>query len=53
MDAVRDGIEGASVGILITQLGVILGVALFEESGELSAFQALVLVLTVTGLIAP
>jgi two-component system, LuxR family, sensor kinase FixL len=50
--AVRDGIEGVSVGILITQLGVILGVALFEESEELIAFQALALVLTVTGLIA-
>jgi two-component system, LuxR family, sensor kinase FixL len=40
-----------SVGIFITQLGVILGVAFFEESKELSAFQALALVLTVTGLI--
>jgi C4-dicarboxylate-specific signal transduction histidine kinase len=47
--AVRDGTEGVSVGILITQLGVILGVTFFEGSG---AFQALVLVLTVTGLIA-
>jgi C4-dicarboxylate-specific signal transduction histidine kinase len=50
--AVRDGTEGVSVGILITQLGVILGVTFFEGSGELIAFQALVLVLTVTGLIA-
>ena len=50
--AVRDGAEGVSVGILITQLGVILGGAFFEESEELIAFQALALVLTVTGLIA-
>jgi two-component system sensor kinase FixL len=50
--AVRDGAEGVSVGILITQIGVILGGAFFEESEELIAFQALALVLTVTGLIA-
>jgi signal transduction histidine kinase len=50
--AVRNGTEGVSVGILLTQLGVILGVAFFEESEELSAFQAVALVLTVTGLIA-
>ena len=51
--AVRNGTEGASVGILITQMGVILGVALFPaEREELIAFQALMLVLTMTGLIA-
>lgn len=52
--AVRNGIEGVSAGILITQLGVILGVGLFSphEREELIAFQALMLVLTVTGLIA-
>ena len=50
--AVRNGTEGVSGGILITQLGVILGVMFFGGSGELIAFQALVLVLTVTGLIA-
>jgi signal transduction histidine kinase len=51
--AVRNGTQGVSVGILITQLGVILGVALFpSEREELIAFQALMLVLTVTGLIA-
>ena len=51
--AVRNGTEGASVGILITQLGVILGVGLLPgEREELIAFQALMLVLTVTGLIA-
>jgi len=51
--AVRNGTEGVSAGILITQLGVILGVALFSgEREELIAFQALMLVLTLTGLIA-
>ena len=51
--AVRNGTEGASVGILITQVGVILGVALFPaEREELIAFQALMLVLTMTGLVA-
>ena len=51
--AVRNGTEGASVGILITQLGVILGVEFLPgEREELIAFQALMLVLTVTGLIA-
>jgi two-component system, LuxR family, sensor kinase FixL len=51
--AVRNGTEGAGVGILITQLGVVLGVGLFPgERQELIAFQALMLVLAVTGLIA-
>jgi two-component system sensor kinase FixL len=51
--AVRNGTEGVSVGILITQLGVIVGVGLFPgEREELMAFQALMLVLTLTGLIA-
>jgi two-component system, LuxR family, sensor kinase FixL len=51
--AVRNGTEGVSVGILITQLGVILGVGFFPaQREELIAFQALMLVLTMTGLIA-
>jgi two-component system, LuxR family, sensor kinase FixL len=51
--AVRNGTEGVSAGILITQLGVILGTRFFpEEREELIAFQALMLVLAVTGLIA-
>jgi two-component system, LuxR family, sensor kinase FixL len=51
--AVRNGIEGVSAGILITQIGVILGVALFpDEREELVALQALMLVLAVTGLTA-
>jgi two-component system, LuxR family, sensor kinase FixL len=51
--AVRNGTEGVSAGILVTQLGVILGVEWFpDEHGELIAFQALMLVLASTGLIA-
>ena len=51
--AVRNGVEGVSVGILITQIGVILGVAFIPEGREeLVALQSLMLVLTVTGLIA-
>jgi two-component system sensor kinase FixL len=51
--AVRNGTEGASAGILVTQIGVILGVGFFpDEREELLAFQALMLVLAATGLIA-
>ena len=51
--AVRNGIEGVSAGILITQCGLILGVGLLPEgSKELDAFQALMIVLAVTGLVA-
>ena len=51
--AVRNGTEGVSAGVLITQFGLILGVGLFpDESKELAAFQALMLVLAVTGLVA-
>ena len=51
--ALRNGIEGASAGILITQIGVILGVAFVpDEREELVALQSLMMVLTVTGLIA-
>jgi len=51
--AVRNGIEGVSAGVLITQCGLILGVGLLpEKSKELYAFQALMIVLAVTGLIA-
>jgi two-component system, LuxR family, sensor kinase FixL len=49
--AVRTGTEGVSAGILLVQIGVIVGVRLFpEERQELTAFQILMLVLTVTGL---
>jgi two-component system sensor kinase FixL len=51
--AVRNGIEGVSAGILITQIGVILGVAFVpNEREEVVALQSLMAVLTVTGLIA-
>jgi two-component system, LuxR family, sensor kinase FixL len=51
--AVRNGIEGVSAGILVTQCGLLLGVGLRAEgSKELDAFQALMLVLAATGLIA-
>jgi signal transduction histidine kinase len=51
--AVRSGSEGVTVGILVTQLGLIVGFILFpEEASDVTAFQALMLVLAVTGLIA-
>ena len=50
--AVRNGIEGVAAGVLITQCGLILGVGLLPESKELYAFQPLMIVLAVTGLIA-
>lgn len=51
--AVRAGSEGVIVGILITQLGLIFGVILFPGEGhDVTAFQALMLVLAATGLIA-
>ena len=51
--AVRAGSEGVSVGILATQLGLILGIQLLPAGTfDLTAFQALMLVLAMTGLIA-
>jgi two-component system, LuxR family, sensor kinase FixL len=51
--AMRNGIEGVSAGILITQCSLILGVGLLPgESKELDALQALMIVLSMTGLIA-
>jgi signal transduction histidine kinase len=51
--AVRTGSEGVSVGILVTQLGLILGIQLFPAGTfDVTAFQALMLVLAVTGLVA-
>ena len=47
------GSEGVSVGILVTQLGLILGIQLFPAGTfDLTAFQALMLVLAMTGLVA-
>jgi len=51
--AVRTGSEGVSVGILVTQLGLILGIQLFPAGAfNVTAFQALMLVLAMTGLVA-
>jgi signal transduction histidine kinase len=51
--AVRTGIEGVSIGILITQLGLIVGVQLLPSDAQnFTAFQALMLVLAMTGLVA-
>ena len=51
--AVRTGSEGVIVGILITQLGLIFGVIFFPGQGhDVTAYQALMLVLAATGLIA-
>jgi len=51
--AVRGGLEGAVVGILVTQLGLIVGVERFSQQAlDLTALQVLMLVLAVTGLVA-
>jgi two-component system sensor kinase FixL len=51
--AVRTGSEGVTVGILITQLGLILGVILFPvKDHDVTAVQTLMLVLATTGLVA-
>jgi signal transduction histidine kinase len=51
--AVRAGSEGVAVGILVTQLGLIVAFILVpDEASDVTAFQALMLVLAATGLIA-
>jgi two-component system, LuxR family, sensor kinase FixL len=51
--AVRMGVEGVTLGLLITQLGIIAGVTVFPVFGhDVLAFQVLMLILTTTGLIA-
>lgn len=51
--AVRTGLEGVSVGILVTQVGLILGIQLSPAGRfDVTAFQALMLVLAATGLVA-
>jgi signal transduction histidine kinase len=51
--AVSGGLEAVTIGILLTQIGLILGVQ-FIPVGEIdvTAFQALMLVLAMTGLVA-
>lgn len=51
--AVRTGSEGATIGILVTQVGLILGIVAFRDEGhDVSVYQALMLVLATTGLVA-
>jgi two-component system sensor kinase FixL len=51
--AVRGGLGVVTIGIVITQVGLILGVQLLPTSEiDVTAFQALMLVLTLTGLVA-
>jgi len=51
--AVRTGTEGVSVGILVTQVGLIVGVQLYpDQARDITVYQALMLVLAMTGLVA-
>jgi two-component system sensor kinase FixL len=51
--AVRAGFEGVTVGLLVTQLGLIAGVIAFPGKGhDVTAYQALMVVLATTGLVA-
>ena len=49
----RNGLEGVTVGLLLTQLGLIIGVTLYPSRPEgITALQTLMLVLSAAGLIA-
>lgn len=51
--AVRGGLETATVGILVTQIGLIIGIRyVLPTDVYIAAFQVLMLVLAVTGLVA-
>lgn len=51
--AVRSGLEGVTVGLVLTQLGLIIAMQHSAPSStDVTAFQALMLVLTLTGLAA-
>jgi two-component system, LuxR family, sensor kinase FixL len=51
--AVRSGLEGVAIGILLTQLGLIVGVHMLPPADvDVTTFQALMLVLAMTGLMA-
>lgn len=51
--AIRTGLEGVAVGILVTQLGLIIGVHLLPVMEvDITGLQALMLVLAVSGLLA-
>jgi signal transduction histidine kinase len=49
--AVRFGLEGVTLGLVVTQIGLIAAIQLSEQSSaDVVAFQALMMVLAVTGL---
>ena len=51
--AVRTGLEGVSAGLVLTQIGLMIAIELFATTDvNVTAFQALMLVLTITGLAA-
>lgn len=51
--AVRSGLEGVTVGLVLTQLGLIAALQISRPDGvDVTAFQVLMLVLTFTGLAA-
>ncbi len=51
--AVRAGLDGVSFGILVTQIGLIVGVELYgKEPHDFLAYQLLMLILAITGLVA-
>jgi C4-dicarboxylate-specific signal transduction histidine kinase len=51
--AVRTGLEGVSAGLVLTQVGMIIAIELFATTDvNVTAFQALMLVLAITGLAA-
>lgn len=51
--AVRAGLEGVSAGLVLTQIGLMISIELFATKDvNVTAFQALMLVMTITGLAA-
>lgn len=51
--AVRSGLEGVCIGNLITQLGLIVAIQLLPRQAlDVTAFQGLMIVLAITGLVA-
>ena len=51
--AVRTGLEGVSAGLVLTQIGMMIAIEVFATTDvNVTAFQALMLVLTITGLAA-
>lgn len=50
--AVRGGLELVTVGILLTQIGLVISAQVVREGIDVTAFQALMLVLAMTGLAA-